>query len=54
MISFPPGVQRRFMNATWDEPDAEHLMMFVIGGDGPKAEFSPDAMAELRDRGLVD
>ena len=54
VISFPPGVQRRFMNATWDEPDAEHLMMFVIGGDGPKAEFSPDAMAELRDRGLVD
>lgn len=53
VISFPPGVQRRFMNATWDEPDQEHLLMFVIGGNGPKAEFSPEAMAELKEKGLV-
>jgi quercetin dioxygenase-like cupin family protein len=53
VISFPPGVQRRFMNVTHDEPDSEHILMFVIGGNGPKAEFSPEAMEELRERGLV-
>lgn len=53
VISFPPGVQRRFMNVTYDEPDKEQVLMFVIGGNGPKAEFSPEAMAELREKGLV-
>ena len=39
--------------ATFDEPEDEHLLMFVIGGNGPKAEFSPEAMEELREKGLV-
>ncbi|WP_249690932.1 hypothetical protein [Stappia sp. WLB 29] len=54
VISFPPGVQRRFENITFDEPDKEHLLMFVIGGNQPKAEFSPGAMDELRERGLLE
>lgn len=54
VISFPPGVQRRFQNITFDEPDKEHLLMFVISGNQPKAEFSPDSMDELRDRGLLE
>lgn len=53
VISFPPGVQRRFQNVTYDEPEKKHLLMFVIGGNEPQAEFSPESMQELRDRGLV-
>jgi mannose-6-phosphate isomerase-like protein (cupin superfamily) len=44
VISFPPGVARRFMNVTYDEPRKEHLLMFVIGGNQPQAEFTPAAM----------
>lgn len=53
VISFPAGVQRRFENVTFDEPDKEQLLMFVIGGNGPSAEFSPEAMAELKEKGLL-
>jgi mannose-6-phosphate isomerase-like protein (cupin superfamily) len=44
VISFPVGVARRFMNVTHDEPGKEHLLMFIIGGDQPQAEFTPAAM----------
>jgi mannose-6-phosphate isomerase-like protein (cupin superfamily) len=44
VISFPPGVARRFMNITYDEADREHLLMFVIGGNQPQAEFTAAAM----------
>ncbi len=44
VISFPVGVARRFMNVTYDEPDREHLLMFIIGGNQPQAEFTPAAM----------
>lgn len=44
VISFPVGVARRFMNVTWDEPNKEHLLMFIIGGNQPRAEFTPAAM----------
>lgn len=44
VISFPVGVARRFMNVTWNEPNKEHLLMFIIGGNEPKAEFTPRAM----------
>jgi mannose-6-phosphate isomerase-like protein (cupin superfamily) len=44
VISFPVGVARRFMNVTYDEPGREHLLMFIIGGNQPRAEFTPAAM----------
>jgi mannose-6-phosphate isomerase-like protein (cupin superfamily) len=44
VITFPTGVARRFMNVTYDEPGREHLLMFIIGGDQPQAEFTPAAM----------
>ena len=44
VISFPVGVARRFMNVTYDEPGREHLLMFIIGGDQPQAEFTAAAM----------
>ena len=44
VISFPVGVARRFLNVTHDEPGKEHLLMFIIGGNQPQAEFTPAAM----------
>ena len=44
VISFPVGVARRFMNVTYGEPNKEHLLMFIIGGNQPQAEFTPAAM----------
>jgi mannose-6-phosphate isomerase-like protein (cupin superfamily) len=44
VISFPVGVARRFMNVTYEEPGREHLLMFIIGGNQPQAEFTPAAM----------
>jgi hypothetical protein len=44
VISVPVGVARRFMNVTYEEPDREHVLMFVIGGNEPQAEFTPEAM----------
>jgi mannose-6-phosphate isomerase-like protein (cupin superfamily) len=44
VVSFPVGVARRFMNVTYDEPGKEHLLMFIIGGNQPQAEFTPAAM----------
>jgi mannose-6-phosphate isomerase-like protein (cupin superfamily) len=44
VVSFPVGVARRFMNVTYDQPKKEHLLMFIIGGNQPQAEFTPAAM----------
>ena len=54
VISFPPGVQRRFENITTEEPNRTHRLMFVISGDTPQAEFSPEAQAELKTKGFID
>lgn len=53
VISFPPGVQRRFENVTFDEPDKSHWLLFVIGGDAPEAEFSPEAYHQLIAEGFM-
>jgi hypothetical protein len=47
VVSFPPGVARRFENVTDGDPNAEAILMFVIGGNAPKAEFTDQAMDEL-------
>ncbi|MFO1352151.1 MAG: cupin domain-containing protein [Gammaproteobacteria bacterium] len=47
VVSFPPGVSRRFENVTFAEPDREHLLLFVIAGNAPKAEFSPLAVTYM-------
>lgn len=48
VVSFPPGVVRRFENITFDEPDQEHVLMFVISGNAPAAEFTPEALELAR------
>jgi hypothetical protein len=40
----PVGVARRFMNVTYNQPDQEHILMAIIGGNQPQSEFTPDAM----------
>lgn len=54
VISFPPGCIRRFENVTKGPRNRYSTLMFVISGDGPQAEFSREAMAELLASGLVD
>ena len=54
VISFPPGCIRRFENVTKGPRNRYSTLMFVIAGDGPQAEFSREAMAELVAAGLVD
>src|SRR6516225_8112433 len=51
VVSFPPGLIRRFENVTAGDPNAEHILMFVIGGDAPRAEFTDRAMQELEKAG---
>jgi hypothetical protein len=52
VISFPPGAIRRFENVTPGDPNQENILMFVIGGDGPKAEFTDKSMEELAQAGV--
>ena len=47
VVSFPPGCARRFENISKGDPNEEAILMFVIGGDGPKAEFTDKSMNEL-------
>ncbi|MFN0162679.1 MAG: cupin domain-containing protein [Burkholderiales bacterium] len=46
-ISFPPGCARRFENITAGEPETEHMLLFVIGGDAPQNEFTPTSLARI-------
>src|SRR5262245_16376072 len=48
-ISFPPGCARRFENITRGEPDAEHMLLFVIGGDQPQNEFTALSMKRVEE-----
>ena len=47
VVSFPPGVARRFMNVTHDEPGKQHILLFVIAGDAPGVEFTPGAVKRM-------
>jgi hypothetical protein len=52
VVSFPPGCARRFENVTKGDPNEESILMFVIGGDGPRAEFTDESMKELEEAGV--
>lgn len=54
VISFPPGCIRRFENISKGPRNRYATLMFVIAGDGPHAEFTTQAMAELAAAGLLD
>jgi hypothetical protein len=53
VVSFPPGVARRFENVTPGDPEHESILMFVIGGDAPRAEFTDQAMREIEQAGMM-
>lgn len=48
-ISIPPGCARRFENITAAAPEAEHMLLFVIGGNAPQNEFTPAAMRRVEE-----
>lgn len=52
-IALPAGVNRRFENVTQGKPGEKHLLMGIIGGDAPGAEFSAEAMEMLKEKGLA-
>ncbi len=53
LISFPPGASRRFMNVTRGPKNTPSILMFVIGGDAPSAEFTRESMRELEKAGVL-
>jgi hypothetical protein len=52
VISFPPGASRRFMNLKKGPGGKRGVLMFVIGGNGPSAEFTSESMDELESKGI--
>ena len=54
VISFPPGMLRRFENVSAGPADQYSVLMFVIAGDAPAAEFSKQAMDEIETSGVLD
>ena len=52
VISFPPGASRRFMNVSKGPKNRFSVLMFVIGGDAPSAEFTSESMDQLEKRGV--
>jgi quercetin dioxygenase-like cupin family protein len=52
VISFPAGVSRRFENVTKGPKDKQSILMFVIGGNGPRAEFTSESMKAVVEAGV--
>jgi mannose-6-phosphate isomerase-like protein (cupin superfamily) len=52
VISFPPGASRRFMNLKKGPGGRRGVLMFVIGGNAPSAEFTSESMDELERKGI--
>lgn len=52
VISFPAGVSRRFMNVSKGSKKKPSVLMFVIGGNAPRAEFTRESMQALEDTGV--
>ena len=52
VVSFPPGIQRRFECMSAREGEQEGEIMAVIGGDTPVAEFSPEAVERMQKEGV--
>ncbi|MEE2745976.1 MAG: cupin domain-containing protein, partial [Pseudomonadota bacterium] len=51
VVSFPPGIQRRFECKSPRQGGNEGMIMAVIGGDNPAAEFSPEAVDKMKEDG---
>ncbi len=53
LISFPPGASRRFMNVTKGPKNKPSILMFVIGGNAPSAEFTSESMRRIDAAGAM-
>ncbi|MET0210784.1 MAG: hypothetical protein ABW220_17195 [Burkholderiaceae bacterium] len=53
VIAFPPHVQRQFHCISADPGMKKGLMLGVIGGDQPSAEYSPEAVAAMTAAGKL-
>jgi hypothetical protein len=49
VVSLSPGVALRFMNVTEGEADTEHILLFVIAGNAPEAEYTASAKKVIED-----
>jgi quercetin dioxygenase-like cupin family protein len=53
LISFPPGVIRRFQNVTKGPKSRDSILMVVIAGDTPSSEFTTESMREIERAGVM-
>jgi len=53
LISFPPGVTRRFQNVTKGPKNRDSILMVVIAGDAPTSEFTLESMKEIERAGRM-
>lgn len=47
LISFQPGIQRRFESVEEARGGGEAVLLGVVGGDAPQAEYSPESVEML-------
>jgi quercetin dioxygenase-like cupin family protein len=47
VISFPPGVARRFENVTPGDMNEEHVLMVIVAGTAPGTEISLKAQQTI-------
>ncbi len=52
IVSFEPGSQRRFECLSAREGSQKGMILGVIGGDAPVAEWSPEAIEKIRAAGV--
>ena len=53
LISFPPGVIRRFQNVTKGPKNKDSILMVVIAGNTPSSEFTIESMSEIERAGVL-
>ena len=53
LISFPPGVIRRFQNVTKGSRHKDSILMVVIAGDSPSSEFTVESMQDIEQAGRM-
>jgi mannose-6-phosphate isomerase-like protein (cupin superfamily) len=53
LISFPPGVIRRFQNVTKGPKNKDSILMVVIAGNTPSSEFTVESMTEIERAGVM-
>lgn len=53
VCSFPIGIERRFVCVEVPEGKSEALLLALIAGDSPNAEYSPEATQRMVEAGIL-